>query len=96
MITKEFTLFTNQIPTYLFDIRFVINELLYMSLFTYQNVNKHLILIIEPHPHQKTSAWRYTRKQMQRNDRSNSWTQTAKEKNNDNIRNKLGNYLTEF
>ena len=27
MITKECTLFTNQIPTYLFDIRFVINEL---------------------------------------------------------------------
>ena len=86
MITKEFTLFTNQIPTYLFDIRFVINELLYMSLFTFQNVNKHLSLK-EPHPHQKTSAWRYTKKQMQRNDRSNSGTQTVKEKN-DKIRNK--------
>jgi len=46
-----------------------------MSLFTFQNVNKHLSLI-EPHPHQKPSAWRYTRKQMQRKDRSNNWTQT--------------------
>ena len=58
-----------------------------MSLFTFQNVNKHLSLI-EPHPHQKLSAWRYTRKQMQRKDRSNSWTQTAKEEKNDKIRNK--------